>query len=248
MADFLAGRLAEAGSRLAQAYQVAVADRDPRSQAWSLQNLAWVATTRGDFAGADATLGRAARLFAEQHDPVGRAWLRGTTAFARMLAGRLAEAERLARVFLPFGERVGDQWAVGDAAGGRGVRRRGTRLAGSGRPGRPPGLRRVRGHVRRLGPWVRAGRPRCDRARRGRTRTRHRPADRSTRIRRAHPPSAPDRHGAHDPGLHEPRPGRTGVGRSGRASRPRHRGAAERARTGAGRATGALRGRPARAR
>ena len=85
---------------------------DPRSQAWSLQNLAWVATTRGDFAGADATLGRAARLFAEQRDPVGRAWLRGTTAFARLLAGRLAEARRLARVFLPFGERVGDQWAV----------------------------------------------------------------------------------------------------------------------------------------
>jgi class 3 adenylate cyclase/tetratricopeptide (TPR) repeat protein len=112
MADFLGGRLAEAGSRLTQAYQVAVADGDPRSQAWSLQNLAWVATTRGDFAGADATLGRAARLFAEQHDPVGRAWLRGTTAFARMLAGRLTEARRLARFFLPFGERVGDQWAV----------------------------------------------------------------------------------------------------------------------------------------
>ncbi|HEY1486841.1 MAG TPA: tetratricopeptide repeat protein, partial [Micromonosporaceae bacterium] len=112
MADFLAGRLAEAGSRLAQAYQVAVSDHDPRSQAWSLQNLAWVATTRGDFAGADATLGRAARLFAEQHDPVGRAWLRGTTAFARLLAGRLAEARRLARAFLPFGERVGDVWAT----------------------------------------------------------------------------------------------------------------------------------------
>ncbi len=112
MADFLAGRLAEAGSRLAQAYQVAVGDDDPRSQAWSLQNLAWVATTRGDFAGADATLGRAARLFAEQHDPVGRAWLRGTTAFTRLLAGRLREARRLARVFLPFGERVGDQWAT----------------------------------------------------------------------------------------------------------------------------------------
>jgi class 3 adenylate cyclase/tetratricopeptide (TPR) repeat protein len=112
MADFLAGRLAEAGSRLAQAYQVAVGDHDPRSQAWSLQNLAWVATTRGDFAGADATLGRAARLFAERHDPVGRAWLRGTTAFTRLLAGRLSEAHRLARAFLPFGERVGDQWAT----------------------------------------------------------------------------------------------------------------------------------------
>jgi tetratricopeptide (TPR) repeat protein len=39
--------------------------------------------------------------------------MRGTTAFVRMLAGRLAESRRLARVFLPFGERVGEAWAVG---------------------------------------------------------------------------------------------------------------------------------------
>src|SRR6266487_4156100 len=51
--------------------------------------------------------------FAEIGDPVGRAWLRGTTAFVRMLAGRLREARRLARFFLPFGERVGEAWAVG---------------------------------------------------------------------------------------------------------------------------------------
>ncbi len=113
MADFLGGRLAQAGARFASAYQIAVTTGDRRSQAWSLQNLAWVTTTRGDFAGSDATLGRAARLFAEQRDPVGRAWLRGTTAFSRLLAGRLTEARRLARFFLPFGERVGEQWAVG---------------------------------------------------------------------------------------------------------------------------------------
>jgi class 3 adenylate cyclase/tetratricopeptide (TPR) repeat protein len=113
MADFLTGRLSQAADRLTSAYQIAVAAQDRRSQAWSLQNLAWVTTTRGDFAGADATLSRAARLFAEQHDPVGRAWLRGTTAFSRLLAGRLTEARRLARAFLPFGEQVGEQWAVG---------------------------------------------------------------------------------------------------------------------------------------
>ncbi len=113
MADYLGGRLAQAGTRTTDAYEIAVAAGDSRSQAWSLQNLAWVTTTRGDLAGADAALGRAARLFAEQGDPVGRAWLRGTTAFARLLAGRLTEARRLARVFLPFGERVGEQWAVG---------------------------------------------------------------------------------------------------------------------------------------
>ncbi|MFC4019722.1 adenylate/guanylate cyclase domain-containing protein [Micromonospora sp. GCM10011542] len=113
MADFVAGRLGQASSRLAAAYQVSLAAQDRRGQAWSLQNLAWVTTTRGDFAGTDAVLGRAARLFAELKDPYGQAWLRGTTAFARLLAGRLREACRMARVFLPFGERVGEAWAVG---------------------------------------------------------------------------------------------------------------------------------------
>ncbi|MEU6074923.1 adenylate/guanylate cyclase domain-containing protein [Micromonospora sp. NPDC047074] len=113
MADFIAGRLGQASSRLAASYQVSLQAQDRRGQAWSLQNLAWVTTTRGDFAGTDAVLGRAARLFAELKDPYGRAWLRGTTAFARLLAGRLREATRMAQVFLPFGERVGEAWAVG---------------------------------------------------------------------------------------------------------------------------------------
>jgi class 3 adenylate cyclase/tetratricopeptide (TPR) repeat protein len=113
MADFLSGRLSQASSRFAAAYQVTLAAGDRHGQAWALQNLAWVTTTRGDFAGTDAVLGRAARLFAELGDPVGRSWLRGTTAFARLLAGRLQEARRLARIFLPFGDRVGEGWAVG---------------------------------------------------------------------------------------------------------------------------------------
>src|SRR6185312_12721265 len=113
MADFLSGRLSQASSRFAAAYQVTLAAGDRHGQAWALQNLAWVTTTRGDFAGTDAVLGRAARLFAELGDPVGRSWLRGTTAFARLLAGRLQESRRLARIFLPFGDRVGEAWAVG---------------------------------------------------------------------------------------------------------------------------------------
>ncbi|MFG1774888.1 adenylate/guanylate cyclase domain-containing protein [Micromonospora sp. NPDC049051] len=113
MADFIEGRLGQASSRLAASYQLSLQAQDRRGQAWSLQNLAWVTTTRGDFAGTDAVLGRAARLFAELKDPYGRAWLRGTTAFARLLAGRLREACRMAQVFLPFGERVGEAWAVG---------------------------------------------------------------------------------------------------------------------------------------
>src|SRR5262245_63402231 len=34
-----------------------------------------------------------------------------------MLAGRLHEARRLAQAFLPFGERVGEHWAVGTLRG-----------------------------------------------------------------------------------------------------------------------------------
>ena len=113
MADYLAGRLTEAGQRFEAAYQVAVGAGEQRSQAWSLLNLAWVTATRGDFAGADTVVGAAARRYAELADPVGLAWLRGTTGFARMLAGRLTEARRLALAFLPFGERVGEAWAVG---------------------------------------------------------------------------------------------------------------------------------------
>ena len=113
MADYLSGRLAMAAQRFSEAYEIAVGAADPRSQAWSLHHLAWVTTSRGDFTGADQALGRAARLFAEQRDHFGQAWLRGTTAFNRLLAGRLSEARRLARTFLAFGERVGEAWAVG---------------------------------------------------------------------------------------------------------------------------------------
>ena len=113
MADFVAGRLDKAAERFAEAHEIAESVGDRRSQAWSLHNLAWVTTARGDFAGANLALGRAARLFAEQHDQFGRAWMRGTTAFTRLMAGRLVDARRLAHMFLPFGERVGDVWAVG---------------------------------------------------------------------------------------------------------------------------------------
>ncbi len=113
MANYLSGDLATATERFAEAYELAVGADDRRSQAWSLHHLAWVTTARGDFTGTDFALGRAARLFAEQHDQFGRAWLRGTTAFTRLLAGRMAEARRLAELFLPFGERVGEAWAVG---------------------------------------------------------------------------------------------------------------------------------------
>src|SRR4030095_2083488 len=112
MDDYLHGRLSQADVRFRAALGISERAGDRKGEAWSLQNLAWVTTTRGDFDAADVTLARAARLFAELGDTSGRAWLRGTTAFTRLLTGRLTEARRLAGLFLPFGERVGERWAV----------------------------------------------------------------------------------------------------------------------------------------
>ncbi len=113
MSDYVSGRFREAEQQIIAAYRVSEAAGHKGNQAWSLQHLAWVSTSRADFAGADAALGRAAKLFAELDDDTGRAWVRGTTAFGRLLAGRLTDADGLARAFLPFGERTGDTWAVG---------------------------------------------------------------------------------------------------------------------------------------
>ena len=112
MSDYRRGRLGQAQAGFREALEIAQAAGDRRGEAWALQNLAWVATTLGDFPAADAELSRAARLFAELGSTTGRAWLRGSTAFNRLLAGRLHEARRLARAFLPFGERVGERWAA----------------------------------------------------------------------------------------------------------------------------------------
>lgn len=113
MFDYLRGQLRAAEERFSTALDVASRAEDRRAQAWALQHLAWVSTSLGDFSAADDALGRAARLFAAQNDRMGRAWVRSSAAFARMLAGRLRESQRLAEAFRPFGEKVGDVWAVG---------------------------------------------------------------------------------------------------------------------------------------
>jgi class 3 adenylate cyclase/tetratricopeptide (TPR) repeat protein len=112
MADYLAGRLADAQSGFEAAYRIAADADDRRGQAWALLYLAWAAATRGDFGLVDSALWKSARLFAQLRDPVGRAWIRGATAFTRLFAGRFGDARRLAYAFLPFGERVGETWAV----------------------------------------------------------------------------------------------------------------------------------------
>ncbi|TQS43798.1 AAA family ATPase [Cryptosporangium phraense] len=112
MLDYLGGRLPLAERRFTAAYRVASASGDGPGTAWALQHLAWSATTRGDFGRADRVLEEARAVFARLDDPAGRSWVRGTTAFVRLLEGRLHDARRLAEKFVPYAERVADGWAV----------------------------------------------------------------------------------------------------------------------------------------
>ena len=111
--DYLAGNLSEAEARFLDAYDTAVGVGDGRRMAWALQHRAWVLVARGDFDGADEVLREAAKAFARERDLVGRAWVRGVSAFTVLMAGRFSEAKRLSEVFLPIGERSGDVFAVG---------------------------------------------------------------------------------------------------------------------------------------
>ncbi|WP_162181691.1 tetratricopeptide repeat protein, partial [Glycomyces tenuis] len=113
MLDYLSGRLTEAEQRFLDAYDTAEGVGDDRRVAWALQHRAWVLVARGDFDGADEVLREAAKSFARQMDLVGRAWVRGASAFTLLMAGRFSEARRLSDVFLPIGERSGDVFAVG---------------------------------------------------------------------------------------------------------------------------------------
>jgi tetratricopeptide (TPR) repeat protein len=113
MLDYLAGRLGEAEDRFLDAYDTAVGVGDDKRMAWALQHRAWVLVARGDFDAADEVLRGAAKAFARQMDLVGRAWVRGVSAFTLLMAGRYSEARRLADTFLPIGERSGDVFAVG---------------------------------------------------------------------------------------------------------------------------------------
>lgn len=113
MLDYLSGHLTVAERRFLDAYDTAMGVGDDKRIAWALQHRAWVLVSRGDFDGADEVLREAAKSFARQMDLVGRAWVRGASAFALLMAGRFSEARRLSDVFLPIGERSGDVFAVG---------------------------------------------------------------------------------------------------------------------------------------
>ncbi len=229
--DFLAGHLSEAEARFLDAYDTAFGVGDDKRLAWALQHRAWVLVARGDFDGADDVLREAAKAFARQMDLVGRAWVRGVSAFALLMAGRFTEAKRLSDVFMPIGERSGDVFAVGLLRAIGAAAQVGPRPPGGRGRRSPQVLPRLRAHRRRLGPrlrQVRAG-PRGPLDRRARPRPR--PRRRRRGVRRQDRPPAPDLFGAQPQrpcALELGRP-RGRRGRRGRGAGARHR---RRARTG----------------
>ncbi|GAA1699227.1 hypothetical protein GCM10009765_55790 [Fodinicola feengrottensis] len=112
MLDYLTGHLADADERFVQAYQLSLSQHDRPGQGWALQNIAWSATSRGDFDRAEMALDRAATLFVDLRDVAGQSWVTGTEAFVRLLQGRLRQAGALAAEFLPYAERLGDEWGL----------------------------------------------------------------------------------------------------------------------------------------
>ena len=111
--DYLAGRMAAAETRFAEARGIAERVGDLRGAGWALQHLAWSATTRGAHDVAEDALRQAAEVFARLDDNRGLSWCAGSEAFVRMLEGRLREARDLASGLLPLGEQIGDRWGVG---------------------------------------------------------------------------------------------------------------------------------------
>ncbi len=110
--DYFDGRLGDAEEHFSQAHSLDVRMGDDRGAAWSLQHLAWSATTRGDYELAEDTLLAAGLLFQQSGDLGGLSWVAGTEGFVRLLQGRLREARELAGSVLPLGEATGQRWGV----------------------------------------------------------------------------------------------------------------------------------------
>ena len=110
--DYFAWRLRSAEDRFRQALDLARRVGDSRGAGWALQHLAWSATSRGDYALADATLEQAAEVFADLEDAGGVSWVAGTEGLVRLLQGRLLEARELAGSVIPLGDVMGERWGV----------------------------------------------------------------------------------------------------------------------------------------
>ncbi len=158
LVDYYAGRLRRAEERFGHALELARRAGDGRGAAWALEHLAWSATTRGDYAAAQAGAVRRVRTLrrARRHRRAGV--VRRHRGLVQVLQGRLADGRATARALIPLAESLAENWGVAmcrtiDALGRRRARRRA--MPPSTRPARDGGAHRER---RQLGTLVRADR------------------------------------------------------------------------------------------
>jgi class 3 adenylate cyclase/tetratricopeptide (TPR) repeat protein len=113
MTALFLGRLDDAEQAIADALEAFRRLGDRRSEAWALQNLAWISFSRGDTHLADTRLTESAAMFDEISDWGGRSWALGLLGWVRLAQGRLEEAGDLADEVIDDARRAGDRWALG---------------------------------------------------------------------------------------------------------------------------------------
>lgn len=111
--DFFEGQLAAAEERFRESLELARRVGDARGAGWSLQNLAWSATTRGDYVVAADALRDARAVFLDLQDTGGLAWCAGTEALVSLLQGRLSQARALVKGLLPLTSGPDASWEAG---------------------------------------------------------------------------------------------------------------------------------------
>ena len=84
-----------------------------RGEAWALQNLAWIAFTRGEMVEAEERLDESAATFRAVGDQGGLGWALGLLGFVRYFQGRFDEAGELAEAIVKETRESGDRWGLG---------------------------------------------------------------------------------------------------------------------------------------
>jgi len=113
MAELFLGETDAARVSIAEALDAARVGGDRATEAWALQNLAWIAYSGGDAEEADRHLQSSIELFQDIGDRGGLGWALGLLAWVRFHQGKRDEAEALAQKVLPDIDRRSDRWGQG---------------------------------------------------------------------------------------------------------------------------------------
>jgi class 3 adenylate cyclase/tetratricopeptide (TPR) repeat protein/ABC-type ATPase involved in cell division len=111
MALLVGGNAEAAEAPITEALRASRALGLRRDEAWALQNLAWIAFTRGQLGIAEERLHESMVAFADASDYGGISWALGLLGWVRLQQGRLDEAESLAVQITDELRDHGDRWA-----------------------------------------------------------------------------------------------------------------------------------------